>query len=142
MPPRLVVTVSPSVVRANGKTYVHARIAVQNVGLSRVFIERDGTICYVYSSLESEKKSDARLVVDWELFNMSRLFDNVSLIEAGVAIVEHYLVEIPDEGPKVWKILARVIVADRSAKTQWKGANIAIISRELPSERIAHERAG
>lgn len=128
--PRLVLTVSHSVTKANGRLYLTAKITVKNVGLSKVFVNHMGTTCIVQFLPPSTKRNGARLVSKWIPFTVTRIFENVRILEAGVAIVEHVLLEVPSDGAKVWKILARVVTSKRKGSAECISSSIAVLGRE------------
>lgn len=128
--PRLVLTVSHSVMSANGKAYVSARIAVQNIGQSAVRVYQRGTTCVVSFLPLATDEAETRLVSEWSLFKVSRIFENVPPLEAGVAIDENVLLELPLDGPKVWQISARIVTGSKAGNAEWVGVGIAVLGRD------------
>ena len=105
---KLELSATGALARSTGCAYLNAGIQLKNLGLSRVAIQREGTVVTTFA--HSSNDYDGSIgAVSWTRLQTSGLFEKHLWIEPGETITDMVVLQLPDDDSRVYRIAARVV---------------------------------
>jgi hypothetical protein len=122
--PRLELDVSAATHRTQPASVLSATIRVRNVGLSRVRIRKEGTVCIVSAPERIQLVETPTVITDWVRLNVSHILtDHHSWIEPGETITQQRLIILPLDTQAICQVEARVVA---SQGIEWNACVVVV----------------
>jgi hypothetical protein len=104
---RVVLSISGSIIPANGTVIVAASFQVKNVGLSQIKFRKESALIRLLAYTEP---SDSKIMkIDWKLLGAYNIFERHSWIEPGEVISDEVAISIPTAEYSAFLLELRIV---------------------------------